>query len=126
MNPPTRSLLRRLVLGQLLVIIFFCVLTSLNLFWQFTRAGGGEVDQSLMRSTAIVLDIFGGEHGSEEQLQQTFRLISKAFRIASSGEAEQQLAETSANTVLMRVFDASLQEIYRTPLYNDLRPDQLN
>jgi hypothetical protein len=36
------------------------------------------------------------------------------------------LAETSANTVLMRVFDASLQEIYRTPLYNDLRPDQLN
>jgi signal transduction histidine kinase len=125
MNPPTRSLLRRLVLGQLMVISVFCVLTSLNMFWQFTRTGGGEVDQSLMRSTAIVFDIFQGEHSSGEQLQQTFRGISKAFRFANTAQAEQKLAETSANTMLMRVFDASMQEIYRTPFFNGSRPDRL-
>jgi signal transduction histidine kinase len=125
MNPPTRSLLRRLVLGQLLVIVLFCVLTSLHMLWQFTRTGGGEVDQSLMRATAIVFDIFQDEPGSREQLQQTSQVISQAFRFANTAQAEQQLAETSANTVLMRVFDASMQEIYRTPFLNGQPPDWL-
>ena len=54
MKLPEKSLLRRMILGQVLVVLAFCALAIGNLLWQFYRPVGGEGDASLRLQSAVL------------------------------------------------------------------------
>jgi signal transduction histidine kinase len=53
-NRLERSLLRRIVAGQLIFIALFCLVISANLFWQFEKNGDGENDTALYAAAKAI------------------------------------------------------------------------
>lgn len=64
------SILSRMVLGQLLTVILFCVVTAANVVWQFKKSDvGGEVNKDLRINAQAIANTLNTASLSLEQLQ---------------------------------------------------------
>lgn len=106
------SLQTRLVIGQVLVVILFCVLTAANLFWDFYKAGEGAIDKNLSTTAQALLQFVQNESGRPIDPMVKLELIDESVNIVTASQGENGTSE--ANNVILRVFDPAMREIYRS------------
>lgn len=110
-----RSLLLRLIFGQLLVVIIFSLIAMGNLVWQTTRAGAGDYDQEKTGLAKIILAKLDEKNASPELLRRYLEVMGDVLR---AGNTASETAKTHVQVnfdIVLRVADKSGQEIYRTP-----------
>ncbi len=117
-----RSLLRRMMIVQLLVVVTFSLLTICNLLWEFKKTGHGELDQDLrMIAQAIAVSIGSGNNPPELILQNARAvgsLLMEIERLKASNDAD-----TQYYAFVLRVASATGQTLYQTPGHRLLRLD---
>jgi signal transduction histidine kinase len=112
---PKRSLLIRLVIGQLLVVIVFSLIAMGNVVWQTTRAGAGDYDQEMTGLAKVILAKLDEKNTSPELLLRYLEVMGDLMR-SSSPPSDAGKSHSQINTdVVLRVADKSGREIYRTP-----------
>jgi signal transduction histidine kinase len=111
---PAPSLLTRLVVGQVLVVILFSVLTAVNLFWDFYRAGVGEVDKNISSTVRSTLQFIQSKPASTADMQTKLDLIDESINMVVGQRDENGGYVKAEGSIIMRVFDASMREIYRS------------
>jgi signal transduction histidine kinase len=110
-----RSLLLRLIAGQLLVVIVFSLIAMGNLVWQTARNGAGDHDLQMIGLAKIILAKLGEKNTSPELLAPYLEVMGDVLR---SGNTASETAKTELQVnfdIVLRVADKSGQEIYRTP-----------
>jgi signal transduction histidine kinase len=110
-----KSLLRRSIVGHLLVLVVFCVLAVANLLWQMQRTGVGEYDQLLnlyARSMAAAFEEMN-QAPRREEIEVLAAFVHKS--IALSKGTLPGLEGRQLN--VLRVTDKNGKEIYRTPRF---------
>jgi signal transduction histidine kinase len=110
-----RSLLLRLIVGQLLVVIIFSLIAMGNFVWRTYRAGAGDYDQQMMGLANIILAKLDEKNTSPELLLPYLEVMSD---VVQSGNTASETAKSQVQVnfdVVLRVADKSGQEIYRTP-----------
>jgi hypothetical protein len=110
-----RSLLLRLVAGQLLVVIVFSLIAMGNLVWQTARNGAGDHDLQMIGLAKIILAKLDEKNTSPELLAPYLEGMGDVLR---SGNTASETAKTELQVnfdIVLRVADKSGQEIYRTP-----------
>jgi signal transduction histidine kinase len=109
-----RSLLLRLIIGQLFVVIFFSLLAAGNLYWQIYKSGEGEYDQQIAIGAKTLMAALEPSKDNPILLRQNAALLDSALQSAIrqgfGGKADSQNAILAA----LRVVDRSGREIYRT------------
>lgn len=121
------SLLRRIVIGQLLVVLAFCLLTITNLFWQFYKQDEGNFDHGLTWIAKSAQKILSTEVTDSVQIPQvakgidTYLLPNLSFDDAHKAESDS--IRRSAIGIVLRVVSREGQELYRTPGYEQLPLD---
>jgi signal transduction histidine kinase len=118
MNFLKPSMLRRMVTGQLLTVVLFCVVTALNLLWQFKKQDtGGEVDRDariLAQALAKTLDPRVNTLVQMREKAETIRkLLKETLEIKKSEMKGQYLGEHFG--LYIKTKDGS--DIYRSPDY---------
>jgi signal transduction histidine kinase len=109
-----RSLLSRIIFGQLLVVTLFCVLATGNLLWQFYKQGEGELDQQFVMGVKTFLRVLEPEKNDPAALRKTLALLDRASQSAVvEGFAGKSSARDGIQTML-RVTDESGNELYST------------
>ncbi len=120
----TRSLLRRIVLGQLMVVIGFCVLAFANLFWNFYNNGEGEFDQSATMPAKLILKVIDKAKDNPVVLRERLMILSEVNKIQNK-----QIAAVKGHALTdddppqwVRIFDKTGAVIFSAPSYSDTRP----
>jgi signal transduction histidine kinase len=112
---PKRSLLLRLVAGQLLVVIVFSLIAMGNVVWQTSRNGAGDYDQEMIGVAKVMLAKLEEKNTSTELLLRYLEVMGDVMRSASTA-SETAKSHVQVNfDVVLRVADKSGQELYRTP-----------
>ncbi len=112
---PKRSLLLRLVAGQLLVVIVFSLIAMGNVVWQTARGGTGDYDQQMIGLANIILAKLDEKNTSPELLVRYLEVMGDVLR---SGNTAIETSKTDLIVnfdIVMRVTDKLGREIYRTP-----------
>jgi signal transduction histidine kinase len=110
-----KSLLRRSIVGHLLVLIVFCMLAVGNLCWQLQRNGVGEYDQYLYinaRSMAAALETMN-QAPQREDVATVAEFLRTAIAMSKGATPQLRGREIS----VLRVTDKDGLEIYRTPQF---------
>jgi signal transduction histidine kinase len=110
-----KSLLRRSIIGHLLVLIVFCVSLLGNLCWQLQRNGVGEYDQYLYinaRSMAAAFETMN-RAPQREEVATIAEFLRTAIALSKGATQELKGREIS----VLRVTDKNGVEIYRTPQF---------
>lgn len=110
-----RSLLLRLIAGQLMVVIVFSLIAMGNVVWQTTRSGAGDYDQQMIGLAKIILAKLGEKNASPELLARYLEVMGDVLH---SGNTASEISKTEVQVnfdIVLRVTDKSGQEIYRTP-----------
>jgi signal transduction histidine kinase len=115
-----RSLLQRLVIGQLLVVVLFSILAVGNLFWQFYKQGEGEFDQHIYISASTVLAVLEPNKYDEATLLHDIKLLVAMTRTSIAYEKTGKALSESGIDIALRVVDQGGNEIYRTPEHANL------
>jgi signal transduction histidine kinase len=111
------SLLRRNIIGHLLVLVIFCVLTIGNLLWQMQRDGVGEYDNMLRNHVTAMSTAF-------EQINRVpeyEHIAVLSVFVDSTILLEQALYPKleGREISVLRVLDKGGREIYRTPRFDN-------
>ncbi len=114
-----RSLLLRLITGQLLVVVVFSLIAMGNLVWQTARNGSGDYDREMMGLANIILARLDEKNTSPEQLLRYLEVMND---LLSSADHAIDLAKDASNAqvranfdVVLRIADKSGREIFRSP-----------
>jgi signal transduction histidine kinase len=115
-----RSLLQRVILGQFLFLVIFCVTLSANLLWQFGKVDGGEVDKNLLITAKVLANRLQNNTKTPDQAQQ----ILSFYDAITNDTIAMYKQDNALNTVGvfpvdfgLRVLDKQAQEIYRSKDY---------
>ena len=65
-----RSLLQRVILGQVIFLVIFCIVLSANLLWQFKKVDSGEVDKGLLITAKVLAKSLQNNAKTQDQMQQ--------------------------------------------------------
>jgi signal transduction histidine kinase len=112
----TRSLLLRLIIGQLFVVIFFSLLAVGNIYWQIYKTGEGDYDKQIGVCAKTILLALESSKQNINVLKQNIAFadsqIQIGVKLALNGDADNQ----NPNPVLsaLRVVDQSGVELYRS------------
>jgi two-component system, OmpR family, sensor kinase len=109
-----RSLLGRIIVGQLVVVILFCVLATGNLLWQFFKHGEGELDQQFVMGVKTFLRVLEAEKNDPAELRKALALLDRA---SQSAVAEGLAGKTSVHDeiqTIVRATDRGGNELYAT------------
>ncbi len=110
-----RSLLRRLVIGQLLVVVVFSLIASGNVIWQTTEHGSGDYDQEMAGLTKMILAKLEEKKSSPELLLRYLEFMGDVMR-AGNTASETAKPQLIVNfDMVLRVVDQAGMEFYRTP-----------
>jgi signal transduction histidine kinase len=110
-----KSMLRRLIASQLLVVVLFAVLTAVNVLWQFYRAGVGEIDQQMMLTAQGLLNAVEPLHKEPELMLRTVAVLAN-FNNTMFEEARKQKSLRDPNyKAVVRLLDASGTQLFQTP-----------
>jgi signal transduction histidine kinase len=112
-----RSLLQRVILGQFLILIFFCTVVSANLLWEFTKTDSGELDKSLSVTARAIVGALQANAITPQQRQELLSssdyLIRQSMVISKNDDG----MNPDLFDFVSRVMDAEGREIYRTTPY---------
>jgi signal transduction histidine kinase len=109
-----RSILRRLIAGQLLVVVFFCLLAAGNLYWQIYKTGEGEYDQQIVIGAKTILASLEPSRGDPALLRQNAAFLDSALQTAITQGFGGKASNQNSVLVALRVADRSGNEVYRT------------
>jgi signal transduction histidine kinase len=101
--------------GQLIVVILFSVLAVGNLLWQFYQDGIGDFDIHLNASAKTFLAALEPNANNGEQLRQDAALLDKVIRETMTLEKTNQSVSQSDLKTVIRLFDGTGKEIFRSP-----------
>lgn len=114
------SLLRRLIINQLLVIVIFAMLAFANLMWHVYRQGSGEIDSVISSQAHSILSVLEPLHDQPEQLAHDaaalFALTRSSFALLKTGRP---LGETGFD-MAMRVRNLGGLELFLSATSADL------
>jgi two-component system, OmpR family, sensor histidine kinase QseC len=110
-----RSLLRRLVISQLIVVIAFSLLAVVNVLWHILRKGEGEYDRHLTGATLSIMAVLEAKKETPELMLRDITIMDEVMRASIAYEKTgKSPAETNFDAVI-RLVDQSGNEIYRSP-----------
>jgi two-component system OmpR family sensor kinase len=112
------SILRRMVIGQLMTVILFCLVTAVNLSWEFKKdEGGSEINTEMRIHAQAIANIMNPAVNTNEQMRQkaenAFALIREKDSLFKKELSEDILGET----VALRVITLDGREIFRSDGY---------
>ena len=118
MNFMKPSMLRRMVVGQLLTVILFCVVTALNLLWQFKKQDhGSELDRDARILSQALINTLNPSVNTPEQMREKMKTIHKlneeTWRVKKSEMKGKYLDDQFGWHIKM--LDG--RDIYRSPSY---------
>jgi signal transduction histidine kinase len=109
-----RSLLGRIIAGQLVVVVLFGLLATGNLLWQFFKYGEGELDQQFAMGAKTFLRVLEVEKNDPAALRKTLALLDLTAQSAvAEGHAGKAPAQDAIQTIV-RATDRSGNELYAT------------
>jgi two-component system, OmpR family, sensor histidine kinase QseC len=106
-----RSLMLRLIVGQLIVLIVFSLLATGNLFWEFHKKDEGEFDHQLAASAKTILAVLGEHKQDHAAIRRDISFLARAGIIY---EHEMTRKTDNIDTSIIRLADHSGNEIYRS------------
>jgi two-component system, OmpR family, sensor histidine kinase QseC len=115
-----RSLLQRVILGQFMFLVVFCIVVSANLLWQFRKADSGEVDKNLSIIAKSLANTLQNNDKTIDQLQKKLSFYDAAVNdqmVIYKQVNDQDTAGGGSADVVLRVLDNQAQEIYRSKDY---------
>ncbi len=115
MKKTQRSLRRRLVICQLLVVVFFAMLTMGNVLWQFYRQGEGEYDKYVAGTAQSVMALIEKRNNAPEQTIARLAALDDLIVYMVALEKTNAPPKDNALQTCVRVANQFGQEIYRTP-----------
>jgi two-component system, OmpR family, sensor histidine kinase QseC len=118
-----RSLLRRMMVVQLLVVVAFSLLTIFNLLWGFKKNGEGELDQNLQMAAKAVAASIGIDNNQPEVVLQNAKMADALFREIARFDEAHTAADNQHYGFALRVAGAAGQTLYQTPQYSQLLLD---
>ncbi len=116
------SILSRMVLGQLLTVILFCIVTAANVVWQFKKADtGGEVNKELRINAQAIANTLNSTSLSNEQLQLKAETAYKVIR-ESVEQYKKEFSTQEFNGIFaLHVQKMDGQFVFRSSNYPDER-----
>ena len=111
------SLLRRMLIGQMVAVVGFCLIATGNLLWQFKKQGNGELDKSLMISAQAIANTLKQQAANH---QEAVAILTSVDIIAGESAAlykKNQVAGLLATIFGLRVSTLQDQELYRSTGY---------
>jgi two-component system, OmpR family, sensor histidine kinase QseC len=109
-----RSLMLRLIVGQLIVLIVFCLLATGNLFWEFHKKDEGEFDHQLAASAKTLLAVLDEHKQDHAAIRRDISFLAQAGFIY---EHEIKRNTDNMDTSIIRLADKSGNEIYRSSAF---------
>jgi signal transduction histidine kinase len=110
-----RSMLRRLVANQLLVVVLFAVLTTTHLVWQFFREGAGEYDQHMLGTARTILKAVEPLRDRPEQMLHDLGVATQSIRAIFAQEKTKRPLGESDYQLVVRLLDGAGQVLYQMP-----------
>jgi signal transduction histidine kinase len=116
------SILRRNIVGHLLVLILFCTLTVGNLAWRFQRGGDGAYDQSLAVASLAVAQSLSELKGVPTQSDFVLA-YSIMFKTLDFDKNFNFPNNPSKNYFALRALDPQGHELFRSPIAESMQFD---
>jgi signal transduction histidine kinase len=111
------SLMHRVILGQFLILVVFCVSVSANLLWQFTQTESSEQDQGLAVSAETIASLLQTHAKTPEQARQMLSSTHFFLRQNLLIYSQRKGLRADAYGFVIRVTHADGREIYRSTPY---------
>ena len=112
-----RSLLRRVILGQFLILVVFCVSISANLLWQFTEPYNSEPELELAVTAEAVANMLQMQAGTPENMKQILRSNDNFLNQNAALHIQKKGLPPNAFSLVIRVTDNNGREVYRSIPY---------
>jgi signal transduction histidine kinase len=119
------SMLRRLVVNQLVVVVLFALLTTTNLLWQFFREGAGEYDQHMLISARTMLQLVEPLRDRPEAMLHDIEVLAKSTRAVFAQEKTNKHLGATRYELVVRLLDGSGTVLFQSPSHMRL-PDDLS
>jgi signal transduction histidine kinase len=110
-----KSMLRRLVANQLLVVVLFAVLTTTHLVWQFFREGAGEYDQHMLGTARTILKAVEPLRERPDQMLHDLAVATQSVRAIFAQEKTKRPLGESDYQLVVRLLDGADQLLYQMP-----------
>lgn len=120
-----KSMLRRLIANQLLVVALFAMLTAANVVWQFGRDGVGEIDKQVLITAQGILNAVEPLHKEPEVMQRSLVVLAKFTRNQFTEARRNTDFDATRYQVVVRMLDASGMVLFQSPPDVPLPADSL-
>jgi signal transduction histidine kinase len=110
-----RSLLRRLIVNQLLVIVGFALLALANLMWTVYRDGEGDIDHFLVQQAQAILERLEPLRAQPDQLAHDAAVMALMTRNSYAMQKTQKPYGESSFDLAVRVQDAAGRVLFLSP-----------
>lgn len=116
-----RSLLLRLIIGQLLVVVVFSMIAMGNVVWQISLKDGGDFDREMTGMAKSMLATLDEKKATPDLMLRYLEVMGDVMRTNKShvnaGKSNQQ---SNFFDIVLRVTDQAGLEIYRTPEHSHI------
>jgi signal transduction histidine kinase len=110
-----KSMLRRLIANQLLVVALFAMLTAANVVWQFGRDGEGEIDKQMLLTAQGLLNAVEPLHKEPEVMQRSLNVLANFTRSQFTESRRNHSFDATRYEVVVRLLDASGAPLFQSP-----------
>lgn len=117
MNLRRPSLLRRMLISQMIGVVGFCVMATGNLLWQFNKQGEGEFDKGLFVSAQAIANTLKLQAANQQEAVAILASLDTITRESLALYKKEQIAEHGPNIHGLRVSTLQGQELYRSAGY---------
>lgn len=112
------SILRRMVIGQLITVILFCLVTAVNLSWEFKKdEGGSEINTEMRVHAQAIAKILDPSVNTNEQMRQKAEHAYALIRETKSLFKKELSEDILGEVVALRVTTLNGREIFSSDGY---------
>jgi signal transduction histidine kinase len=111
------SLLRRMLIGQMIGVVGFCLMATGNLLWQFNKQGEGEIDKSLLISAQAIANTLKLQAANQQEAVVILASLDAITRESTALYKKEQIAAHGPIIYGLRVSTLQGQELYRSAGY---------
>ena len=120
MTEPKRSLRKRLIVGQIFVVVSFALLTTGNLIWQFYGSGRGDLDVSSKASATAFLTRLSANQDYPTLLRRDAQFLEGFIRESMTLDWNKNSANELDLQLIIRVLDKNREEVFRSKGFEQL------
>ncbi len=117
MNLRNPSLLRRMLIGQMVAVVGFCLMTTGNLLWQFNKQGDGELDKSLVIFAQTLANTLKQQAANRQEFMVILASLDAFTRKSVELHKRDHNDEHRPTIFGLRVSTLQDQELYRSTGY---------